>query len=278
MPERRERYRPENTTAVDPIIISTQYMAKNKLAKFAEMEVLDNVFQPKHEEVFRTDYTLKGRWNKEIFGNDHPLVLEIGCGKGEYTVGLGQLYPEKNFIGLDIKGARMWKGAKTAKETGMTNVAFIRTYAEVLESIFAPEEISEIWITFPDPQMAKARKRLTGSRFLNLYKKILKPDGIIHLKTDSPFLHAYTTELIRTNMLETTVNTEDLYGSDMADRILSIRTFYEQQWLSRGKKIKYIRFALNTANTLTEPDVEIEKDDYHSEARFMSGYSSQKEE
>lgn len=244
-------------------------MAKNKLAKFAEMEILDNVFQPKHDEVFRTDYTLKGRWNREVFHNEHPLVLEIGCGKGEYTTGLGELYPDKNFIGIDVKGARMWKGAKIANEAGMTNVAFLRIYAEMLESVFAPDEISEIWITFPDPQMAKARKRLTGSRFLNLYKKIMKTGGIIHLKTDSPFLYAYTTQLIQTNELKEFVNTNDLYGCGMDDKILGIKTFYEQQWLSRGKKIKYIQFTLNDSNPLIEPDVEIEKDDYHSEARFM---------
>ena len=148
-------------------------MAKKKLARFAEMEVLPNVFQPKHEEVFRTDYPLKGKWNEEVFHNDHPIILEIGCGKGEYTVELGKLYPEKNFIGLDIKGARMWKGAKTAVEDGMNNVAFLRMYAEMLESVFAPGEIAELWITFPDPQMAKARKRLSGTRFLSLYRKIL---------------------------------------------------------------------------------------------------------
>lgn len=147
-------------------------MAKNKLAKFAEMETLENVFQPTHEEVFRTDYKLKGKWGEQVFGNDHPIVLEVGCGKGEYSVGLGELYPEKNFIGLDIKGARMWTGAKAAKEKGMKNVVFLRTHAEELESIFAPGEVSEIWITFPDPQMAKARKRLTGTRFLSLYRKV----------------------------------------------------------------------------------------------------------
>lgn len=245
-------------------------MAKNKLAKFAEMEQLPNVFQPKHAEIFRTDYPLKGKWNQEIFHNNHPIVLEIGCGKGEYTVELGKLYPEKNFIGLDIKGARMWKGAKAAIETGMTNVAFLRMYAEMLESAFAAGEIAEIWITFPDPQMAKARKRLTGSRFLTLYQKILAPKALIHLKTDSPFLYVYTSELIKANQLPGFINTEDLYGCGLDDKILGIKTFYEKQWLSRGKKIKYIRFSINTETPLTEPDVEIEKDDYHSETRFMN--------
>ena len=242
---------------------------KNKLAKFAEMEVLPNVFQPQHTEIFRTDYTLKGKWNQTVFHNHHPIILEIGCGKGEYTVELGKLYPDKNFIGLDIKGARMWKGAKEAHQAGMTNVAFLRMYAEMLESAFAPGEISEIWITFPDPQMTKARKRLTGSRFLTLYQKILAPEALIHLKTDSPFLYTYTSELIRQNQLPELVNTEDLYGCGLEDKILGIKTFYEKQWLSRGKKIKYIRFSLDTAASLVEPDAEIEKDDYHSETRFM---------
>ncbi len=245
-------------------------MAKNKLAKFAEMEILPNVFQPRHAEVFRTDYLLKGKWNAEVFRNNHPIVLEIGCGKGEYTVELAKLYPEKNFIGLDIKGARMWKGAKMAVEEGLSNVAFLRMYAELLDSAFAPEEIDEIWITFPDPQMTKARKRLTGTRFLGLYRKILKPDALIHLKTDSPFLYAYTAEVLKTNRMRAEVQTEDLYGGGYEDKILGIKTFYEKQWLSRGKKIKYIRFSLNTDTPLIEPDIDIERDDYHSETRYMN--------
>ena len=252
-------------------------MGKNKLAKFAEMEVLENVFQPTHEEVFRTDYHLKGRWN-EHFGNDHPIVLEIGCGKGEYSVGLAEVYPAKNFIGLDIKGARMWSGAKAAQNKGLKNVAFVRTHAEELESLFAPGEIAEIWITFPDPQMAKARKRLTGTRFLTLYQKILQPDGIIHLKTDSPFLYQYTAELIQLNALPCTHRTDDLYASDSPIPVLGIKTFYEQQWLSRGKSIKYLQFSLTPACPLIEPEVEPEKDDYRSEARFMAHHSNHKDE
>ena len=243
-------------------------MAKNKLAKFAEMETLENVFQPTHEEVFRTDYKLKGKWGKQVFGNDHPIVLEVGCGKGEYSVGLGELYPEKNFIGLDIKGARMWTGAKAAKEKGMKNVVFLRTHAEELESIFG--EVSEIWITFPDPQMAKARKRLTGTRFLSLYRKFLKEDGLIHLKTDSPFLYQYTAELVKVNHLPVNVNTDDLYGVGLDDKILGIKTFYERQWLSRGKTIKYNQFSLAGSSQLMEPEIDIEKDDYHSETQFMT--------
>ena len=164
----------------------------------------------------------------------------------------------------------MWTGAKTAKEKGMKNVVFLRTHAEELESIFAPREVSEIWITFPDPQMAKARKRLTGTRFLSLYRKFLKEDGLIHLKTDSPFLYQYTAELVKANRLPVNVNTDDLYGVGLDDKILGIKTFYERQWLSRGKTIKYIQFSLAGPIQLMEPEIDIEKDDYHSETQFMT--------
>ncbi|MDR1756920.1 MAG: tRNA (guanosine(46)-N7)-methyltransferase TrmB [Culturomica sp.] len=244
-------------------------MGKNKLAKFAEMELLDNVFQPRNEEIFRKEYRLKGRWHESVFGNRNPLVLEIGCGKGEYSVGLGRLFPEKNFIGIDIKGARMWHGATAAKEQHLFNVAFVRMHAEMLESVFAPGEVSEIWITFPDPQMAKARKRLTGTRFLSLYRRMLQAEGLVRLKTDSPFLYTYTAELVRLNGLAVEAQTDDLYGSGLEERILGIKTFYEQQWLGRGKTIKYIAFRLSGREPLLEPEVKIEKDDYHSEARYM---------
>lgn len=249
-------------------------MAKNKLARFAEMNILPNVFQPKHTEIFRTDYKLKGVWSQEVFHNNNPIVLEIGCGKGEYTLELAKLYPEKNFIGIDIKGARMWKGAKTALEEKITNVAFIRMYAEMLEYAFALGEVSEIWITFPDPQMSRAGKRLSGSRFLSLYKKITTPNPIINLKTDSQFLYTYTSELIKVNQLTEFVNKDDLYSSDYEDKILEIKTFYEQQWLARGKTIKYIRYSLDNTGPLIEPDIEIEWDDYHSQASFMNGDES----
>jgi len=242
-------------------------VGKNKLAKFAEMDILSNVVQPRHEEVFRTDYKLKGKWNKEIFNNDNPIVLEVGCGKGEYTVGLAKKFPEKNFIGLDIKGSRMWNGAKEADGEGLSNVAFIRMHAEMLESVFANGEVSEVWVTFPDPQMQKARKRLTGTRFLSVYKNLLQEDGIIHLKTDSSFLYSYTSYLVEDNGFEVFVNTDNLYSSGMADDILSIRTFYEQQWLDRGKIIKYIKFSLKGKTEFVEPDIEIEKDDYRSFSR-----------
>jgi len=231
------------------------------------METFDNVFQPTHNEVWEKDYQYKGKWNKEIFKNDNPIVLEVGCGKGEYSVGLARKFPNKNFIGIDIKGARMWRGAKTAIEEGLNNVGFIRTKAELLESIFASGEISEIWITFPDPQMKKERKRLTGTRFLKLYSNLLTHDGIIHLKTDSNFLYEYTSYVIKENSLAVDVDTNDLYNSDIADDILSIRTFYEQQFLDRGIPIKYQKFMLEGKSEFIEPDVEIELDSYRSFGR-----------
>ena len=222
-------------------------MAKNKLAKFAEMKILTNVFQPTHEEVFRTDYKLKGKWGEQVFGNHHPIVLEVGCGKGEYSVGLGELYPEKNFIGLDIKGARMWTGAKAALEKGMQNVIFLRTHAEVLESIFAPGEISEIWITFPDPQLRKGRvkKRLTAPEFLTRYARFLRPGGPIHLKSDCRHLHDYTRTVAEGNALPIEACNTDIYGTGFADDLLSIKTTYEKRFLAQGVPITYIRFSLD---------------------------------
>lgn len=231
------------------------------------METFKNVFQPTHNDVWEKNYKLKGKWNKEVFKNDNPIVLEVGCGKGEYSVGLARKYPNKNFIGIDIKGARMWRGAKTAIEEGLDNVAFIRTKAELLESVFESGELSEIWITFPDPQMKKVRKRLTGTRFLQLYNNLLTQDGIIHLKSDSNFLYEYTSYVIKENNLAVDVDTNDLYNSGMADDILSIRTFYEQQFLDRGIPIKYLKFKLEGKSEFVEPDVEIELDSYRSFGR-----------
>lgn len=242
-------------------------MGKKKLQRFAEMTTFDNVVQPTHAEVWEQDYKLKGNWHKSFFLNDNPIVLEVGCGKGEYTVGLARKYPEKNFIGIDIKGARMWRGAKTAIEEKLTNVAFIRTKAELLPSIFTSGEVSEIWITFPDPQMKRARKRLTSPRFLKLYNSMLSEEGIIHLKTDSRFLYEYTSYVINENHLKVIVDSSDLYNSKIVDDILSIRTFYEEQFLSRGISIKYLSFMLDDKTDFVEPDVEIELDPYRSFGR-----------
>ena len=244
-------------------------MGKNKLKKFAEMETFDNVFQYPFAVVERDGFPLKGRWKSDFFKNDNPIVLELGCGKGEYAVGLARRFPEKNYIGVDIKGARMWTGAKSAVKEGISNVAFLRTNIELITRFFEPGEVSEIWITFPDPQMKKVRKRLTSSRFLELYREILVADGIVHLKTDSPFLYTYTDALVKLNNMPTEVNTSDLYHSDIVDDILEIKTFYEQQWLDRGLTIKYIKFHLDHTTQLQEPDIEIVEDTYRS---FSRGY------
>ena len=240
-------------------------MGKNKLQKFDEMAGFPHVFQYPFA-VLQSEggCPLKGQWKKEVFKNDNPLVLELGCGRGEYTVGLGRLYPEKNFIGVDIKGARMWTGAKESLEAGMKNVAFLRTSIELIADFFAPEEVSEIWLTFPDPQMKKVNKRLTSTRFMGLYRKILTANGLMHLKTDSNFMYTYTHEMIKANRYPIEICTDDLYHSGIADEILSIRTYYEQQWLDRGINIKYIRFTNEPRETLIEPDIEITPDPYRS--------------
>lgn len=243
-------------------------MAKNKLAKFADMATYSNVFQYDFETLKREGFPLQGRWSTH-FKNEHPITLELGCGKGEYTVGLARTYPGKNFIGIDIKGARMWKGATQALEENLTNVAFLRTRVELLNRFFTENEVSEIWITFPDPQMKKVNKRLTSTRFMKVYSRILKPGGIIHLKSDSSFLYQYTLALIQVNGLELLAETDDLYNSDLLDDALSIRTFYEQQWLERGINIKYIRLLCPKEQEVEwrEPEVEIDKDDYRSFGR-----------
>ncbi|MDD2299314.1 MAG: tRNA (guanosine(46)-N7)-methyltransferase TrmB [Fermentimonas sp.] len=241
-------------------------MAKNKLAKFAEMATYKNVFQISFNTLETEGFPLKGKWNTH-FKNNNPIILELGCGKGEYTVGLARKFPEKNFIGIDIKGARIWKGAKEALNDNLDNVAFIRTHIEFINYFFSKDEISEIWITFPDPQMKKVNKRLTCTRFMKEYSNLLKDDGIIHLKTDSSFLYNYTSAMIEENQLPVLFDTEDLYNSLPEDDILGIKTYYEQQWLERGLSIKYIKFVCNEKSDWTEPDIDIEKDDYRSFGR-----------
>ena len=209
-------------------------------------------------------FEMRGKWREEFFKNDNPIVLELGCGRGEYTVGLGRMYPDKNFIGVDIKGARMWTGATDALNEGMKNVAFLRTNIEIIDRFFAEGEVSEIWLTFSDPQMKKATKRLTSTYFMNRYRKFLASDGLIHLKTDSNFMFTYTKYMVEENKFPVEFCTDDLYHSGLADDILSIRTYYEQQWLDRGLNIKYMKFRLPQEGELQEPDVEIELDEYRS--------------
>ena len=233
------------------------------------MKNFENVIQPSFSEIVDGKFYLKGNWKKDFFKNDNPVVLEIGCGKGEYTVGLGKKFPNKNFIGIDIKGARIWYGAKDAIENNMDNVAFIRTKIELIESFFNKGEVDEIWITFPDPQQKnnRTKNRLTSSRFLKRYSNILSENGSVNLKTDSNFLYQYTSAVIDENNLEVKAKTSDLYNSELYDDILSIQTFYEQQFASRGIDIKYIKYALGDKTDFVEPDVDIEVDSYRSYGR-----------
>ncbi len=239
-------------------------MSKGKLAKFADMAEYPHVFEYPFSVMEDVPFEMKGHWHRDFFKNDNPIVLELGCGRGEYTVGLGRLFPDKNFIGVDIKGARMWSGATESLNEGMTNVAFLRTNIEIIDRFFAPGEVCEIWLTFSDPQMKKATKRLTSTYFMNRYRRFLVDSGLIHLKTDSNFMFTYTKYMVEHNQLPVEFCTDDLYHSGLVDDILSIRTYYEQQWLDRGLNIKYLKFRLPQEGILEEPDVEIELDDYRS--------------
>lgn len=223
--------------------------SKNKLKRFRENDTFANVIQPTREEVSSGAFQLKGKWNREFFKNERPIVLELGCGKGEYTVHLAKKFPKKNFIGVDIKGARFWRGAKTALEDEMDNAGFLRTQIELIDHCFAENEVDEIWITFPDPQIKykRTKHRLTNEEFLDKYRSILKKDGWIHLKTDSEFMHGYTLGLLHGLNEEIEYAHHDVYGSEGApEEVTSVQTFYESQYLKIGKKITYIRFKLRT--------------------------------
>ena len=228
-------------------------MGKNKLSRFSELATFERVYQPAFNEIFQHDYPLKGKWCMEVFHNDHPLVLELGCGRGEYTIGLARRYPERNFLGLDIKGARLWRGAKTAIEEGIPNAAFLRTRIDFIRSLFAPGEVDELWITFPDPQEKRRRqkKRLTGHLFLNMYREILKDGALIHLKTDNGSLYADTLELVRYNRLPLDRFSGDLYREEWDDETVTIQTTYERTFLEEGATIRYLSFRLPAGQVIS---------------------------
>ncbi len=221
--------------------------SKNKLKRFNENETFANVVQPTREEVVSNSLGLKGHWKQKFFKNDRPIVLELGCGKGEYTVGLAQLFPDKNFLGIDIKGARFWRGAKTALEQDLTNVGFLRTQIELIDQLFAENEVDEIWITFPDPQIKykRTKHRLTNAAFLEKYKHVLVKDGIVHLKTDSEFMHGYTLGLLHGQGQEVLYANHNVYKNAGAPKeVIDIQTFYEKQYLEHDKPITYIQFKI----------------------------------
>ncbi len=234
-------------------------MGKKKLQRFEEMREFKRVFQPQLKDIVTTDHFLKNKWKQEVFFNENPLILELGCGKGEYTVGLAKRFAGKNFIGVDIKGARIWKGAKIINEEDITNAAFIRTRIEFISSFFGPDEVDEIWLTFPDPQLKKRRwkKRLCSSVFLSMYRKFLKDQGIIHLKTDSEALYDYALRIATENRFQITDNITDLYHSGIQNEILGIQTFYEKQFVKEEKAIFYLKFLLPPEGGIKEPWEEV---------------------
>ncbi|MDA0327050.1 MAG: tRNA (guanosine(46)-N7)-methyltransferase TrmB [Bacteroidetes bacterium] len=222
--------------------------SKNKLKRFLENETFHNVLQPKRADLVDAIFPLKGKWGADFFKNSNPLVLELGCGKGEYTVGLAKRYPHKNFIGIDIKGARFWRGAKTAVQEQLPNVAFVRAQIELIEHLFAENEVDEIWITFPDPQIKykRTKHRLTNDAFLKRYKHILNDTGVVHLKTDSEFMHGYTLGLLHGQGHEVQYANHDVYHQEGSpEEVTGIQTFYEQTYLEQNKAITYIRFKIN---------------------------------
>ena len=268
-------------------------MGKGKLAKFADMASYENVFEYPFSVMQDVPFDMKGHWHGQYFKNNNPIVLELGCGKGEYTVGLAKKFPDMNFIGIDIKGARMWTGATQAIQEQLPNVAFIRTNIELIERFFTQGEVSEIWVTFADPQMKKVNKRLTCTMFLERYRKILKDNGLVHLKTDSNFLFTYTEYMAEHNHLNVLTSTRNLYEDckkETADELsqlsgasatvpeasasgrmlslaASIQTYYESMWIDRGLDIKYMVFELPQEGTLTESEREIPLDEYRSYQR-----------
>ena len=223
-------------------------MAKRKLQRFAENATFTHFFQPEWDEL-SSGFLLRGKWNDDFFKNGNPVIIEMGCGKGEYTVDLSDKYPERNFIGIDKKGARMWKGGKTSHENAMPNVAFVRSHAEMVGSIFEAGEVDELWITFPEPQpnSPRSKKRFTSSQFLDRYRSILKPGGIIHLKTDSELVYESTLELVLAENYPLQYSCDDLYQNAAIEQlkdVMEVQTHYEKIWLGKGFKIKYLSFSL----------------------------------
>jgi len=235
-------------------------VGKNKLARWNELETLKNVFQPETDAVNGKDHHVKGTWKKQVFMNPNPVVLELGCGKGEYTVGLATRFPDNNYVGIDIKGARMWRGAKTADEFKLPNVAFLRTRIEFINSFFSTDEVDEIWITFPDPHpgLRNANKRLTSPLFLNKYRLFLKDKGLIHLKTDNSELYNYSKKVVLQNDLELVCSTSDLYSEKFPDDILSIKTHYEKIFLKDSLTINYLSFRLDKEKYIYEAPLKTE--------------------
>lgn len=221
-------------------------LAKNKLRKFQQISSYNHVFEPTIE-VLKSEYHLKGKWKSEVFKNNNPIILELGCGKGEYSVALAEKYPQKNLIGVDIKGARIWKGATDSLTKNLINIAFLRVRIEWIEHCFDKNEIDEIWITFPDPQLKfrRSSKRLTHPNFLMKYNKILKKSGVIHLKTDNQFLHAYTLGILDGQSHSIEYSSNDIYSSEHLYKHLDIKTYYEQKYLEKGMPITYVKFRLN---------------------------------
>ena len=245
-------------------------MGKDKLRKFRENETFHCLIQPATSEVLNCDHPLKGNWCRDFFGNDNPIIVELGCGKGDYTVDLAERNPSFNYIGVDIKGARLWKGAKYAEEHGLKNVAFLRTRIEFIESLFAAGEVSEIWITFADPQIGREKKRLTAPLFMNRYRNFLKPGGIVHLKTDSRYLHEYSRAMAEQNDLKILACATDIYGADRerlyesglsslcgrdaVDALFEVQTFYESQYLAQGIQITYLSFLADHEGAYISPE------------------------
>ncbi len=220
--------------------------SKNKLKKFIENESFSNVIQPARKELLSDSFIYKGSWNKLYFKNNNPIIVELGCGKGEYTVNLAKSNPTKNYIGIDIKGARFWSGAKTSLEENLENVVFLRTQIELIDFVFGKQEVKEIWLTFPDPQIKYQRRkhRLTNPLFLKLYKKILVDNGVVHLKTDSEFLHGYTLGLLQGLSIKPSFSNHDIYKNNNAPaEVINIKTHYEKLFLETKKNISYLRFS-----------------------------------